>query len=353
MSDNRSPIVRFPAEWEPQSAVQLTWPHPDTDWLPILDDAVRVFADIAAEVSKRETLLIVCHDVPTVKSQLRNDTDLGNVIFAQIPSNDTWARDHAPLSVFIDDEPVLLDFCFNGWGMKFAADKDNCITRNLFSSYKNIFLPSVKYGNCLDFVLEGGSVESDGQGTLLVTSQCLLSVNRNEHYSADDIEDVLKKRLGADCVLWLNNGNIDGDDTDGHIDTLARFCSPDTIAYVAPPEDENDEDYYDFCMMENELKAFRTKDGEPYKLVPLPYLSYELDGEPQPATYANFLIMNKAVLVPVYGLPTDEAALSALRDVFADREVVGIDCRPLVQQHGSLHCVTMQYPAGFFLPTRK
>lgn len=353
MSDNRSPIVRFSAEWEPQSAVQLTWPHPGTDWLPILDDAVRVFADIAAEVSKRETLLIVCHDVPTVKSQLRSDTDFGNVIFAQIPYNDTWARDHAPLSVFIDDEPVLLDFCFNGWGMKFAADKDNCITRNLFSSYKDFFLPSVKYGNCLDFVLEGGSVESDGQGTLLVTSQCLLSVNRNEHYLPEEIESQLKRRLGADCVLWLNNGNIDGDDTDGHIDTLARFCSPDTIAYVAPPEDENDEDYYDFCMMEDELKAFRTKNGEPYKLVPLPYLSYELDGEPQPATYANFLIMNKAVLVPVYGLPTDEAALSALRAVFTDREVVGIDCRPLVQQHGSLHCVTMQYPAGFFLPTRK
>jgi agmatine/peptidylarginine deiminase len=299
----------------------------------MLDDILKTYDVMAREIERREPLLRVGQ-----------------------PNDDTWARDHGFVTLVSDDPqdaPLLLDFCFNGWGMKFAADKDNCITRNLFSSYKDFFLPSVKYGNCLDFVLEGGSVESDGQGTLLVTSQCLLSVNRNEHYLPEEIESQLKRRLGADNVLWLNNGNIDGDDTDGHIDTLARFCSPDTIAYVAPPEDENDEDYYDFCMMEDELKAFRTKDGEPYKLVPLPYLSYELDGEPQPATYANFLIMNKAVLVPVYGLPTDEAALSAIGDAFPDREVVGIDCRPLVQQHGSLHCVTMQYPAGFFLPTRK
>lgn len=341
-------MVRLPAEWERQSGVQLTWPHKDTDWADVLEDAIEVFSDIAAEVSKREKVMIVAHDIQEVRLQLRNDTNLKNVVFAEIPSNDTWARDHAPLTVVDGETPVMMDFCFNGWGMKFAADKDNCMTRRLYNEYRHLFTPELKYGKCLDFVLEGGSVESDGRGTLMVTSECLLSQNRNEFLEQDEIEEILKQRLGAECVLWVNNGGIDGDDTDGHIDTLARFCSPDTIAYVGQPGEE-DEDYYDMKMMEDELTAFRTKEGEPYNLVKLPYVKFEVDGEPLPATYANFLIMNGAVLCPVYDLPEDDEALAAIASAFPGREIVAIDCRTLIKQHGSLHCVTMQYPENVVL----
>ncbi len=365
---------RLPAEWEPQSGVQLTWPHRDTDWAPILDDVLTVYQQMAREISRRERLLIVAGNASErCNPDLVGDASKRCISSVTCPTNDTWARDHGFITL-IDDSSIddlrfgcasspqdyqienrkspnrkLLDFCFNGWGEKFPAELDNAINRHLY----DMGAVHGEYADHLDFVLEGGSIESDGKGTIFTTSQCLLAPHRNQPLIRDEIEQRLKDYLCADRVLWIDHGSLAGDDTDGHIDTLARFCSPDTIAYVAPPEDENDEDYYDFCMMEDELKAFRTKDGEPYNLVPLPYLSYELDGEPQPATYANFLIMNKAVLVPVYGLPTDEAALSAIGDAFPDREVVGIDCRPLVQQHGSLHCVTMQYPAGFFLPTRK
>ena len=263
----------MPAEWESQSCVMLTFPHAGTDWDFCLSDAIRVFSDIIRVVSHYEPVLLVCEDISLVRSQLHPDTDFSRLLFAEMPSNDTWARDHAPISVFADDTPVILDFRFNAWGLKFPADKDNLITRNLFFSYRSLFSPSVKYGNSLDIVLEGGSIESDGCGTIMTSSQCLLAPNRNEQFSQDELEEILKSRLGANEILWVNNGNIDGDDTDGHIDTLCRFCSPDSIAYVSPP-DESDDYYYDFLMMENELKSFRTSSGAPYRLFPLPNFSY-------------------------------------------------------------------------------
>ena len=336
--------ILFPAEWVPQSAVQLTWPHEDTDWAPILEEVVPCFVSIAHEIIKREKLLIVCADQEIVKQQL-GDVDYSKVIFREMDTNDTWARDHGGISVFIDGTPAVYDFVFNGWGMKFAADKDNLITRRLFMS--DTFADEVLPLNMQPFVLEGGSLESDGKGTLLTTAECLLSLNPNEYLCREEIENQLKDIFGFKQVLWLESGYLAGDDTDSHVDTLARLCNEDTIAYVKC-DDETDEHFAELKEMEEQLKEFRTLDNKPYKLIDLPMADkVEWNGERLPATYANFLIINGAVLLPTYNSPKDNEAISQLRKAFPDREIVGINCLPLIKQHGSLHCVTMQYPEGF------
>ncbi|WP_075556932.1 agmatine deiminase family protein [Parabacteroides timonensis] len=334
----------LPAEWYPQSAVQLTWPHEGTDWAPILDEVVPCFVEIAKEVIKREKLLIVCPDESAVRSQL-GDVDYSRIIFREMETNDTWARDHGGISVFEEGTPVVYDFVFNGWGMKYAASHDNLITRKLFHS--KTFTEEVIPVNMQPFVLEGGSIESDGKGSLLTTVECLSSVNRNEYLQQEELENYLKQVFGLNRILWLESGYLAGDDTDSHVDTLARFCSEDTIAYVQCT-DEEDEHYAELQEMEEELKEFKQENGEPYRLIALPMADkVEWEGERLPATYANFLIINGAVLVPFYNSPKDEVAKAALQTAFPDRELVGINCLPLIKQHGSLHCVTMQYPKEF------
>lgn len=335
----------LPAEWYEQCGVQLTWPHANSDWAPILDEVRKCYINIANEIVKREKLLIVCHSVEDVKKDLEG-ISLDRILFREIPSNDTWARDHGAITVLENGVPHLCDFQFNGWGMKFAANWDNQITRALYDS--SLFLDEVKYRGLLHFVLEGGSIESDGKGTILTTKECLMSVNRNEQLSQSEIEACLSMTLGAKRFLWLNSGYLAGDDTDSHIDTLARFCDERTIAYVQCT-DKSDEHYQALYQMEQELKNFETPEGEPYRLIPLPLPTPCYDEEERlPATYANFLIMNTAVLVPIYCCDTDELALKQLEKAFPDREIIGVDCRVLIKQHGSLHCVTMQFPKGVF-----
>lgn len=336
--------IILPAEWYPQSAIQLTWPHKDTDWAPILDEVIPCFVSIAKEVIKREKLLIVCVDEQAVREQL-GEVDYSRVLFREMETNDTWARDHGGISVFDEGVPCVYDFVFNGWGMKFAANYDNLITRNLFA--QGTFSDSVLPVNMQPFVLEGGSIESDGKGTLLTTVECLASVNRNEYLQKEELENYLKEVFGFERILWLENGYLAGDDTDSHVDTLARFCSEDTIAYVQCTEPD-DEHFDELQAMEQELQAFTQANGAPYRLIALPMADkVEWEGERLPATYANFLIMNGAVLLPFYQSPKDAVAKAALQEAFPDREIVGIDCLPLIKQHGSLHCVTMQYPEGF------
>ncbi len=336
--------VRLPAEWEPQDAVMLTWPHANTDWAPTLHLVLPSFIHIAREIAKRERLIVVTPAPSTTRQQLDG---ISNVTLCQMDSNDTWARDHGPICAVINDTKTVLDFRFNAWGLKFPANFDNLITRRLFMN-ADIFADDVKYVNAQSIVLEGGSIESDGQGTILTTSQCLLSENRNEWMQPQQVSDNLKSLLGAQRLLFLNNGTIDGDDTDGHIDTLARFCSPSTIAYVQLTDTDN-EDYYDMCLMEEELKSLRTADNQPYNLIPLPSPDPILDSErPLPATYANFLILNGAVLYPTYRQPDNDAlAARQLQQAFPDRDIIGIDCVPVIHQNGSLHCLTMQIPQGF------
>lgn len=334
--------ILFPAEWYPQSGIQLTWPHEVTDWAYMLDEVTTCYIELAREIARRERLLIVTPHPKQVKQLLQGVVDLEAVTFAQCPTNDTWARDHGGITLFCDGTPAIYDFKFNGWGLKFAANYDNLITSTLCRQGRF----NARYENRLNFVVEGGALESDGAGTLLTTSECLLSPNRNGEWSQARIEEYLKETFGLQRVLWLDHGYLAGDDTDSHIDTLARFAPGNTIVYVQCT-DPTDEHYEALRRMEEQLRTFTTLEGTPYRLLPLPMADavYDENGERLPATYANFLIMNDAVLYPTYRQPAnDQAAAQVLQQAFPDREIVGIDCSPLIRQHGSLHCVTMQYP---------
>ena len=340
----------LPAEWAPQSAVVLTWPHPGTDWAGILDEVEPVFLEIARSVLRFEHLVISCEHavrLQDLERELNTWADQqrlpGRVHAVPAPANDTWARDHGPITVITNEGPTLLDFRFNAWGGKFPWKKDDALNRHLANSGVFDATPM----RAVDFVLEGGSIESDGEGTLLATSECLLTPSRNASMDRGAIEQLLSEMLGADRILWLNHGYLAGDDTDSHIDTLARFCAPDHICYIACP-DVADEHYSALAAMEEDLQEFRQRDGTPYKLTALPWPDpvFGDEGERLPATYANFLVINGAVLLPVYGVPQDDEAIRIISQIFSGREIIPINCRTLVKQHGSLHCVTMQIPEG-------
>ncbi|PLX85702.1 MAG: agmatine deiminase [Desulfuromonas sp.] len=337
-------IKRLPAEWEEQDGILLAWPHPGSDWTPILHLVEPVFTEIARQAARFGKVLIVAHDASAVRAGLGSvGADHERVRILEIPNNDTWSRDFGPITILENGSPVLLDFGFNGWGLKFPADLDNLISRRLHAAGAFGAAPLRTTG----LVLEGGSIDSDGKGTILTTSECLLGPNRNPHLDRGMIETRLREHFGADRVLWLENGYLAGDDTDAHVDTLARFAPGDAILHMAC-DDPEDEHFEPLRRMAAELERFRTPAGAPYRLLPLPWPKPRFDDEGQrlPATYANFLALNGAVLVPTYGDPADEAALKTIGLAFAGREIVGIDCSPLILQHGSLHCVTMQLPRG-------
>jgi agmatine deiminase len=297
-----------------------------------------------------ESVLISCEDpeqAHLLQEQLNRYAETAGVAFRALvliaPSDDSWARDHGPLTVVTQQGARLIDFGFNAWGNKFPWDKDNALNNRLLAAgaFDGNTLASV------EFILEGGAIDTDGEGTLLTTSECLLSPSRNPDYSRNAMEQLFSQLLGIRRVLWLNHGYLAGDDTDSHIDTLARFCAPDHICYVACP-DESDEHYGALNAMADGLREFRQANGEPYRLTPLPWPDaiHDENGQRLPATYANFLIINGAVLLPVYDVPQDAAAITVLQSLFPDREIIAIPCRPLLQQGGSLHCVTMQLPLG-------
>ena len=301
----------------------------------MLDEITATYHEIAREIAKREELLIVAPEEP--------NSSLFTFHSSLFTSNDTWVRDHGFITL-TDDEGHhrLLDFCFNGWGEKFPAELDNAINRRLYDEGKL----GGKYVDCLDFVLEGGSIESDGRGTVFTTTGCLLAPHRNQPLTKAQIEERLKRELHAERILWIDHGNLTGDDTDGHIDTLVRICPDDTLLYMGCDNPE-DEQYAELRLMEEQLKTFRTIDGRPYRLKKLPMPRPIYDGDNRlPATYANFLVINGAVLCPTYAQPDlDAEALRIIGEAFPDREIVGIDCRSIIKQHGSLHCCTMQFPS--------
>ena len=310
---------------------------------------------MADEITKHEDLIIATPEKDAVKGLLKtqlSEQQFNRVKIVEMPTDDTWARDHGAITLLPRPEnkektgkAILLDFCFNGWGKKFPAKNDNRITQNLNSGGAFEAYYEYEMKDYLDFVLEGGSIESDGKGTVFTTSQCLLAPNRNQPLSKEGIEDYLKKVLCAERIVWLDYGNLIGDDTDGHIDTIVRIAPNDTILYVKC-NDENDEQFEDFEALEKQLQDLRTKEGKPYRLLPLPMPKTMYDeGDRLPATYANFLIINGAVLVPTYNQPElDKKAMEIIQQAFPDREIIGIDAQVAVRQHGSLHCLTMQFP---------
>lgn len=317
----------------------MAFPHAGTDWADDLKGALTPFVRIASSIAYNEPLLLICDDADKTRDLF---CETRNITFVELPTNDTWARDFGPITIYENGVRKFLDFTFNGWGNKFQSDLDNAVTQQLvqkgilFGGYEKV-----------DFVLEGGSIESDGNGTLMTTSRCLLNPNRNPEWTKEDIEDFLKEKLCIERILWLDHGELEGDDTDAHIDTLARFVDEKTIAYVAC-DDPEDSHYEELKKMETQLQSFTTSAGEPYRLVPLPLPSPKYkDGRRLPATYANFLITNHALLLPIYRDEKDKAVTDLFRSLFPTREVIPIDCSKLIEQGGSLHCVTMQIPAYY------
>lgn len=345
----------LPAEWHHQRCLQLTWPHAATDWAPYLNDITETMLQLADAVSRQEPMIIVTADADATRSLLAarlSPKQMEQVTLYECPTNDTWARDHGGITLLPTDgegQPLILDYRFNGWGEKFPSQLDNAITPRLHQA--DVF-NGYDMKDCEDFVLEGGSIESDGKGTLFTTAPCLLAPHRNQPMDESEIEERLKADMGVQRVVWLHHGMLIGDDTDGHIDTLVRTAPNDTLLYVAPNEKdaEGDDDaklqYNELKLMEEELQTLRNDAGKPFRLLPLPCpdaICY--DGERLPATYANFVIVNGAVIVPQYGQErNDRTAMQQIQLAFPDRKMVGIDANTVIRQHGSLHCLTMQYP---------
>lgn len=329
---------RLPAEWERHGAILMAWPHADTDWVYMLDEVQTCYLNILKTITRDEpVILLVPEDTPLPSFPK-------GVITVEVPTNDTWTRDYGPLTALsAEGEPIILDFRFNGWGLKFAANHDNQATRRLI--HKSVFRG--RYECCKDLVLEGGSIESDGRGTILTTRCCLMAPNRNEPMTPAAIEAEILCRFGARKLLWLDYGSLAGDDTDGHIDTLCRLAPHNTILYTGC-QDAADEHHDGLTRMARQLRHMTNADGERFNLIELPLPDPIFDdaiGERLPATYANYLVLNHSVVMPTYGQPKkDRLAADTLRVAFPDREILTVDCRALVRQHGSLHCATMQLP---------
>ncbi|MDD2790835.1 MAG: agmatine deiminase family protein [Sulfurimonas sp.] len=327
-------MKRLIAEFEEQSFTQIIFPPKESDWSEYLEEAEENFVNIINAIIKYQKCLVVCDDLFRVRSRFEMHE---NLYLVEQTTNDSWARDCSALCVENGEDIELLDFTFTGWGSKFEARKDNAMSHAIAKRY-------TKKLKTIDIILEGGGVESDGAGIILTTSECMLNPNRNAHLNKEQTNAILKDAFGASKILYLNHGYLAGDDTDSHVDTLARIISKDAIMYVKC-EDKEDEHYEELRLMEKELEVISAEHG--FKLIALPMSSaVYFEGERLPATYANFLFVNAAVLVPVYGVKEDEAALAIFKATFPERDIVAIDCSVLIRQHGSLHCVTMNFAKG-------
>ena len=334
------------AEWEKQDGILLSFPHENSDWKPYLEEVRNTYCEIIYPILQVESCVLVCENKTSTKDYINNyfakkgwnPKLLSRLYCIEIHSNDTWARDFGGITIAKNNQNIVLDFGFNGWGLKFASNFDNKITRELA---KLGILKNIKTEN---LILEGGSIESNGAGILLTNTQCLLEGNRNPTYTQKQLEKKLKKTLGIQQILWLNSGYLRGDDTDSHIDTLARFVDKKTIVYVGCT-DKNDEHYSALLAMKKELEKLRDLKGKPFKLVELPFVGTKyFDNERLPATYANFLFLNGTILLPTYQDSNDNLARGILQKACPKHKIVPIDCSVLIRQHGSLHCISMQFP---------
>ncbi|MDE6399598.1 MAG: agmatine deiminase family protein [Muribaculaceae bacterium] len=344
MSNCCNDAIMLLPEWIPSESILMALPNKNTDWNYILDEARGQYRRIIKSLTDENvTVVLLCDDAEDAANLLDN-CNQDKIRYVEIDYNDTWVRDYGPITVIKNNVLTALDFGFNGWGLKFASDKDNLV--NLHMMRRGI-IPSGAYENAREFVLEGGSIETDGNGTLLTTSRCLCSENRNGGLSKENAEDRLRHYLGVSNVLFLDYGALDGDDTDSHIDTLARMAPGNTIIMTVC-DDRDDLHHIELEKMRTQIETFRNTEGEPFNLVevPLPDAIFDEEGNRLPATYANYLVTEKVVFVPTYGREEkDYRAIDAVKKVFPSHKVVGIDCNTLIKQHGSLHCATMKIPA--------
>lgn len=340
--------IRFIPEWEDIEYVMLALPHAGTDWNYMLTEAIDQYRRLVKAITDEGIkVILLCPDAEEA-SEIMSGCRQDKIRYIRMDYNDTWTRDYGPLSVIRGGRLRALDFGFNAWGLKFAADKDNLVNRGLHESGA---MTEGVYRNEMDLVLEGGSVETDGNGTILTTTRCLRSPNRNGGKTKHELNRILAERLGADHVLWLDHGALEGDDTDSHIDTLARMAPDDTIVFTGT-RNFDDPQFETLLAMRAQLTMFRTAEGNAYNLVELPLpdpVTDPDDGSRLPATYANYLVANGIIFMPTYGQrDKDELAMRSIRIAYPEHKVVGVDCRSLLRQHGSLHCATMQVPAGVF-----
>ncbi|MFC6838863.1 agmatine deiminase family protein [Xanthomonas theicola] len=337
--------LRLPAEWEPQSAILIAWPHAGTDWAERLAEVEETYIALVAAITRYQRVLICVADADLqiyAEARLRSArVDMRRAQFVEAAYDDTWLRDSGPISLARAGGGFqLLDFRFTGWGGKFQASRDDQLVGVLAA--QGLFADSTVHS--IDFALEGGAIDSDGAGTLLTTWRCLHE--RHPQRSRESLGRDLAGWLAQRRVLWLDHGYLEGDDTDAHIDTLARFASEDAIVYQAC-DDASDSHYAELQAMAAELATLRTADGRPYRLFPLPWAQPVIDqGRRLAASYANFLIVNGAVLLPAYGDAADAQAQAVMVQAFPRHEIVPIPCRALIWQNGSLHCITMQLPEG-------
>lgn len=357
VADNIKEQYTLPAEWAEQDGVQLTWPHAGTDWKDYLEEITETYLQFTRIIAERERVIIATPEPNAVRKLIAQRLPaplMERISIYTCQSNDTWARDHGAITLAgtdgsNKDKVRLLDFQFNGWGEKFEAGLDNTITRQLWK--QGAFKGELQDHD--DFVLEGGSIESDGEGTLFTTSTCLLAPHRNQPLSREEIEQQLKQRLGMKEVVWIDYGELEGDDTDGHIDTLVRPAPHHTLLYCGPGNEEGPQ-HESLSKMREQLASLRTPEGTPYRLIELPLpdpLYYA--GERLPATYANYLILNGAIILPTYGQPeNDLTAADRLQEAFPHHDIISLDASIIVRQHGSIHCITMQYPKGTLTPNK-
>ncbi len=341
-------MIRLPAEWEPQHTLLLTWPHPATDWADQIVEVTALYLALTAVISRYQSVLIVCRDDNhrrTLAHRLiEYQLSQAPIQLARAPYNDTWIRDYGPLAVLTaHDRAELRDFRFNGWGGKFAATLDDRLTNRLYQH--GVFGGSVLQTSQL--VLEGGAIDTDGQGSALLVRRTIIDPARNPNLSQTAIETELTQTLGLTRFHWLDHGWLSGDDTDGHIDTLARFTDPSTICH-AWSDRANDPDTIPLQHMTAELATLRQANGAPYRLIPLPQPAPIItkDGRRLPATYVNFIILNGAIIVPTYDDPADTIACERLAHAFPGRIIQPLNARALIKQGGSLHCISLHTPAA-------
>ncbi len=323
-------------EWYPQQCILLTWPHKHSDWLTTINAIYEIYITLATQLALTQKVIIIAYNqahADEIKKELqRAKANIQHIDFICIPTNDTWVRDYGPISCMTDNQINLLNFNFNGYGNKYSHELDNRVNASL--SNKNIFNNVTD----IDLVLEGGSIETDGKGTLLTTTTCLLSHARNK-LSKQEMEIKLKEYFGVDQIIWLDNCHLTGDDTDGHIDNFVRFINPKTILYLS--SDNKDDPHFD--SLQALKKELTMQLGTKYNLIPIPLPDPILqNNQPCPASYLNFLITNHSILVPTFNDRQDNDILGTIAEHCVTKTIIPIDSQMLVFEGGAVHCSTMQ-----------
>lgn len=333
--------MRLLPEWAPQEAIILAWPDAQTDWQLCLAEVRAVYLEIIKQLNRAQTPVILLIREAEIREIQTHLPAKATLLLVNADYNDTWVRDYAFLSGESANGMQPIEFIFNGWGNKFDAHKDNQINQGVLADLCQLPLQSIP------IVAEGGALEIDEQGHLLSTQFCLNNPERNGTLSLTQYRDVFHQQLGATRVNILENGHLAGDDTDGHIDTLVRFTPDKGLVIQSAFNRPEDSHFEGLRALVQECRA-ELPEHEIFEL-PLPNIVNQ-DGQRLPASYANFLISNQQILCPVYGEPEDRQALSIMKYAYSDYKIVPINCLPLVQQFGSLHCITMQVPTGTLKP---